>query len=50
MCVVPFPVPGSASSGTVVLGSRTRTEQYVRWVWPLVGLWVGGFVVSVSTF
>ena len=27
-----------------ILGSRTRTELYARWVWPLMGWWVGGLV------
>ena len=42
--MVPFLVPGSASSGAVVFRVPTRTEQYARWVRPF-----GGFVVSVRT-
>ena len=53
MCVVPFPVRDSASSGTVI-----HWVPYRNWtlcvvgtpVGGFVGLWVCGFVVSVRTF
>ena len=44
MRVVPFPVPGSASSGMVIF-----RVPHQNWTKCAVGMPVGGFVVSVRT-